>query len=73
MFKNNLQMGAKLQLGEIEQQVEVHGSVPPHQSDSFEFGQVIDSEAMAGFSLVGCNPLELAQRAVYVAVCEPGS
>jgi hypothetical protein len=71
--QNNLRMGATIRLGEIEQQVEAHGAVPPLQTDSFEAGQVIDSESMADFLPVGCNPPELARCAVGVAVHEPGS
>jgi hypothetical protein len=69
---SNLQTGATLRPGEIARQVEVHGTEPPLQTDQFDSGQVIDSEAKAGFPLFGCNPLELAHRAVRMAVREPG-
>jgi hypothetical protein len=64
---------ATLQLGAINQQVEVSDAAPQLQTDSSESGQVIDSQSMVGFPLNGRNPVQLAQLTVGVTVSEPGA
>ena len=61
-----------LQLGEVNQQIEVQGTSPLIQTDTSESGQVIDSENMVGMPLNGRNPVQLAQLTVGVNANEPG-
>jgi len=62
-----------LELGNVSESVEVHGSSPLLETDSSETGQVIDSASMVNFPLNGRNPVQLAQLTVGVTTSEPGA
>lgn len=62
-----------LQLGNVNELVEVHEIAPLLQTDSSETGQVVDAESMSSFPLNGRNPVQLAQLTVGVTTSEPGA
>lgn len=62
-----------LELGSINERVEVFDTAPLLQTDSSETGQVVDSESMVAFPLNGRNPVQLAQLTVGVTTSEPGA
>ena len=62
-----------LELGQVNETVEVHETAPLLETDSSERGQVINSRTMIGLPLNGRNPVQLAQLTAGVTVSEPGA
>ncbi|HEX4167465.1 MAG TPA: TonB-dependent receptor [Bryobacteraceae bacterium] len=62
-----------LELGQVNETVEVHETAPLLETDTSERGQVINSRTMVGLPLNGRNPVQLAQLTAGVTVSEPGA
>jgi hypothetical protein len=62
-----------LELGNVNERVEVRDTAPLLETDSSESGQVVDSQSMVAFPLNGRNPVQLAQLTVGVTTSEPGA
>ncbi|MDQ2844195.1 MAG: carboxypeptidase-like regulatory domain-containing protein, partial [Acidobacteriota bacterium] len=62
-----------LDVGQVNERVEVQETAPLLETENSERGQVINSRTMVGLPLNGRNPVQLAQLTAGVTVSEPGA